>query len=160
MKTPIEDRDLIKQAPHSPRDRFGGFAILGRTVDKCRADTKGRLGEYHYNCPLDNQLFSFKGVNGAQFEAALASTKTYEDVADWLQANGTRKTAAEIKAWSEKVEATKLKDAFAKHDEADQKEVRESCQKAGLNYDSCTLFDWLEADDQASFELHPQLAEK
>lgn len=53
MSTPIIDRDLTKQAPHSPRDRIGGFAIASRTVDKCRASQAGTLGEYHYDCPLD-----------------------------------------------------------------------------------------------------------
>jgi hypothetical protein len=52
MKTPIENRDLTKQAPHSPRDRYGDFAILGRTVDKCRASIAETLGEYHYDCSL------------------------------------------------------------------------------------------------------------
>ena len=37
MNTPIITRDLTKQAPHSPRDRIGGFAIASRAVDKCRA---------------------------------------------------------------------------------------------------------------------------
>jgi len=31
------DRDLTKQAPHSPRDRTGDFVIARRSVDKCRA---------------------------------------------------------------------------------------------------------------------------
>jgi len=51
---------LTKQAPHSPRQRIAGFAIAARTVDKCRASLAGTLGEYHYDCPLDNKLFSFK----------------------------------------------------------------------------------------------------
>src|SRR5580693_1196983 len=105
MKTTIEDRDLTKQAPRSPRDRFGGFAIIGRTVDKCRASISGRLGEYHYDCPLDNQLFGFKGINGEQFKTVVSTSQTYEDVATWLQSNGARKTPEEIRAWSEKVEA-------------------------------------------------------
>src|ERR1700689_1121334 len=114
MKTTLEDRDLTKQAPHSPRDRFGGFAIIGRTVDKCRASISGKLGEYHYDCPLDNQLFGFKGIKGDQFKTAVASAKTYEEVATWLESRGYQKTPAEIREWSDKVEAAKLKDVFAK----------------------------------------------
>jgi hypothetical protein len=34
MNTPILDRDLTKQAPHSPRARVAGFAIADRTTDK------------------------------------------------------------------------------------------------------------------------------
>ena len=97
MNTPILDRDLTKQAPHSPRERIAGFAIADRTTDKCRASIAGTLGEYHYDCPLDNMLFSFKGINGGQFKTAVQAAKNYEDIGVWLQANGTKKTPAEIK---------------------------------------------------------------
>jgi hypothetical protein len=158
MKTTIVDQDLTQEAPHGPRVRFGGFAILGRTVDKCRASIAGKLGEYHYDCPLDNQLFGFKGINGAQFKNAVASAKSYEDVAAWLQANGTRKTAQEITAWSDKVEALKLKDVPTIQAPDHKKEVFQSCEKLGLDFNSATLFEWLEADDEASF--HSQLASR
>ena len=154
MNTKIEDLDLTKQAPHSPRDRFGGFAIIGRTVDKCRASIRGKLGEYHYDCPLDNQLFGFKGINGDQFKKEVASAKTYEEVATWLQSAGNRKTTAEINEWSDKVEAARMKDVFAKKSQAEGQEVVEMCRKLGLDYETATLFEWLAADDQASFEPH------
>ena len=92
MNTPIIDRDLTQQAPHSPRERIAGFAIASRAVDKCRASLTGKAGEYHYDCPLDNQLFSFKGITGDQFKAAVQAANNYEDVGAWLLANGTEKT--------------------------------------------------------------------
>jgi hypothetical protein len=147
----IADRDLSKEAPHSPRDRFGGFAILGRTVDKCRASINGKVGEYHYDCPLDNQLFTFKGINGEQFKKIVQSSKTCEDVAKWLQANGTPKTEQEIRAWSDKVEGAKLKEVMAHKSPDELQQVRRSCEEAGVNFESATLFDWLEADDKHSF---------
>ena len=75
MNKLIIDRDLTKQAPHSPRARLAGFAIAKRTVDKCRASLAGTPGEYHYDCPLDNMLFSFKGINGEQFKTAVQAAK-------------------------------------------------------------------------------------
>ena len=101
MTTPIITRDLTKQAPHSPRERIAGFAIASRAVDKCRASLAGTLGEYHYDCPLDNELFIFKGINGEQFKAAVQAAKNYEEVGAWLLANGTAKTAPEIEDWSD-----------------------------------------------------------
>jgi hypothetical protein len=147
MSTTIIDQDLTKQAPHSPRNRIGGFAIASRTVDKCRADLAGKLGEYHYDCPLDNQLFSFKGINGEQFKAAVRGAKTYEEIGIWLQTNGTKKTQAEIKAWSDGVEA----DSPMKNPEKRDHFI-ENCSKLGLNPETSTTFDWLEADDRASFQ--------
>src|SRR6202142_1658351 len=105
MTTPIIARDLTKQAPHSPRERIAGFAIASRAVDKCRASLAGTLGEYRYDCSLDNMLFSFKGITGEQFKTALQASATYEEVGAWLHASGTAKTATEIKAWSDEVEA-------------------------------------------------------
>ena len=84
MSTPIIVRDLAKQAPRSPRERVSGFVIANRAVDKCRAALAGTPGDYHYDCPLDNMLFSFKGITGEQFKTAVKTSKNYEDVGAWL----------------------------------------------------------------------------
>jgi hypothetical protein len=150
MNTFIIERDLTKQPPHRPRARIAGFAIARRTVDKCRASLAGTPGEYHYDCPLDNMLFSFKGINGGQFKAAVQAAKTYNDVGIWLQANGTVKTPAEIKAWSEEMEAGSL----MKNPEKRASFI-ENCARLGLNPEKSSTFDWLEADDRASFSRVP-----
>jgi len=147
MSTPLANRDLTKQAPHSPRERLGGFVIAKRAVDKCRASLSGKTGEYNFDCPLDNVLFEFKQVTGEQFEAAVRAAKTYEEVGAWLLANGAKKTPEEIKAWSDKVEA----DSLWRHPEKRAYFV-ENCAKLGLNPETTTTFDWLEADDRASFQ--------
>ena len=146
MNIPIIDRDLSKQAPHSPRERIGGFAIACRAVDKCRASLAGALGEYHYDCPLDNHLFSFKGVTADQFKAAVKVAKNYDDVGIWLLDNGTAKTPPEIEDWSDDQEAgSPMKNP--------EKRARfiENCHRLGLDPDKTTTFDWLEADDRFSF---------
>jgi hypothetical protein len=146
MSTPIISRDLTKQAPHSPRERIGGFAIAGRAVDKCRASLAGTLGDYHYDCPLDNLLFAFKGITGEQFKAVVQASTSYEEIGAWLQANGTPKTAAEIKTWSDEMEAGSLM-----KDPAKRSYFIESCSTLGLNPRMNTTFDWLEADDRSTF---------
>ena len=146
MNTPITNLDLTKQAPHSPRERSGGFVIADRTTDKCRAGIAGTLGEYHYDCPLDNVLFSFKGITGAQFKTAVQAAKNYEDVGAWLLANGTKKTPAEIKAWSDETETGSLMKTPEK-----RSYFIESCSALGLNPQMNSTFDWLEADDRETF---------
>ncbi len=148
MNTPIIDRDLTKKAPHSPRERTAGFAIASRTVDKCRASLAGKLGEYHYDCPLDNMLFSFKGIDGGQFKIAVQAAKNYEDIGTWLLANGTKKTSAEIKTWSDEVEAG----SPMKNPEKRAGFIK-NCTQLGLNPEKSSTFDWLEADDRASFKI-------
>jgi len=147
MSTPIITLDLTKQAPHSPRDRIGGFVIAERAVDKCRASLANETGEYHYDCPLDNVLFTFKGITGEQFKSAVQASKTYEDVGAWLQANGTPKTEAEIKKWSDEIEAGSPMKMADRRDT-----FIHNCSKLGLVAETSTTFDWLEADDRASFD--------
>lgn len=160
MKTTIKDRDLTHQAPHSPRERIGGYAILARTVDKCRASIAGKLGDYHYDCPLDNQLFSFKGITGDQFKGVVASAKTYEEVADWLNNNGAKKTASQVMGWSDQMEALKLRDVPSMKDPEHRREVSESCRQLGLDFETARLFEWLEADDKASYQPHEAVGAK
>src|SRR5260370_1338966 len=71
MNTKVIGKDLTEESPRSPRIRVGGYAILGRTLDKCRALVAGNIGEYHFDCPLDNTLFGFKGVKGDDFKAQI-----------------------------------------------------------------------------------------
>jgi hypothetical protein len=146
MNTPITTRDLTKQAPHSPRERLAGFAIASRAVDKCRASLAGTLGDYQYDCPLDNLFFNFKGITGAQFKTAVQASKNYEEVGTWLQANGTTKTPVEIKTWSEAMEAS----SPMKNPERRTAFIQ-NCSKLMLNPQMNSTFDWLEADDRASF---------
>jgi hypothetical protein len=146
MTNETKARDLTKQAPHSPRARLAGFVIATRAVDKCRASLAGTLGEYHYDCPLDNMLFAFKGITGAQFKSAVQASTSYDEVGDWLLANGTAKTPDEIKAWSDQVETS----SPMKNPER-RAQFMDNCSRLMLNPETNTTFDWLEADDRASF---------
>lgn len=146
MKSPRLGRDLTKQPPHSPRERLGDYVIARRTIDKCRASLDGTLGDYHFDCPLDNQLFSFKGINGEQFKKAVQAANSYEDVEVWLEKNGIPKTPVQVKEWSDEMEAASLRN------DPDKREYFvEECTKLGLDPEKATTFDWLEADDRAAF---------
>jgi hypothetical protein len=148
MDTLITGRDLTKQAPHSPRDRLAGFVIASRAADKCRASQAGKLGEFQCDSLLDNLLFAFKGITGGQFRAAARGAMTYEDLGVWLQVNGTRRTPVEIKAWSDAMEtASPLANPERRED------FIASCARLGLAPETTTTFDWLEADDRATFGL-------
>src|SRR5205807_381170 len=105
MHKNVVGKDLRKEAPRSPRVRIGGYAILGRTIDKCRASVAGDIGEYHFDCPLDNMLFGFKGVKGSDFKAQIENGASDQQMAEWLELNGEKKAADEIKHWSDEVEA-------------------------------------------------------
>jgi hypothetical protein len=150
MNTADMVRDLAKQAPRSPRVRLAGFVIASRAVDKCRASLAGTLGEYHFDSPLDKMLFSFKGITGAQFKTAVQASATDDEVGAWLLANGAAKTPLEIKTWSDQVEAS----SPMKNPEG-RARFMDNCSRLMLNPETNTTFDWLEADDRASFSRKP-----
>ena len=139
-------KDLSKEPPRSPRNRIGGYVILARTTDKCRAFLAGKIGEYHYDCPLDNILFGFKGVTGDDFKAKVQAGASDEELAAWLNSHGVPKTAAEIKEWSDGVEAVNPYNDPERRDW-----YSEQTGALGLDPAKTPLFDWLEADDKASF---------
>jgi hypothetical protein len=139
-------KDLTQEAPASPRVRTGGYALLARMADKGRASLAGTLGEYHFDCPLDNYLFDFKGVTGADVLEVIKTGASDEEIAAWLDANGTPKAPEEITAWSDSVEAARPYDSPEKKDW-----FVGVCAEAGIAPATHTLFDYLETDDRLSY---------
>ena len=139
-------KDLTQEAPRSPRLRLGNYAILARTLDKGRAFIAGKIGEYHFDCPLDNMLFDFKGVKGDEVKPLLEKGASDQDIVAWLDSHGTPKTPSVVKAWADGIEAAKP------YENPEKKEwFAGECAKLGLDPAKTTLFDWLEADDKASY---------
>ena len=147
MNTAIKAKDLTKASPRSPRLRVGGYVILARMADKGRAVLAGTHGDYSFSCPTDNILFSFKGVTGADVRPLLESGATDEEIAAWMDRHGRPKTPAEIKSWSDATEA-----GSPYHDPKRREWFIGACVKLGLKPEITTLFDYLEADDRASFK--------
>ena len=61
--------DLTVRPPRSPRVRLGGYVILPRMLDKCRATLAGKNGEYSYDCPMDQGFLTFVGIDPAALKA-------------------------------------------------------------------------------------------
>jgi hypothetical protein len=145
--TTITAKDLTKEAPASARKRTGGYVILSRMADKGRAMLAGNIGEYHFDCPLDNMLFDFKGVKGSDVQKLLEDGASDAEIAAWLDKNGTPKTAEEIKAWSDGLEA------YRPYDNPEKKEWFVGvCQPLNIDPAKNTLFDFLDTDDRVSFK--------
>ena len=141
----MSGKDLTQESPRSPRVRVGGYAILGRTLDKCRALIAGNIGEYHFDCPLDNMLFGFKGIKGDDFKAEVENGKSDDEMVNWLDSHGIKRRPEEVRAWSDEVEANNPSNDPEKRDW-----FVEQLKPLKLDPSRTTLFDWLEKDDQAS----------
>jgi len=139
-------KDLTKQAPTSPSQRTGGYVLLSRMTDKARADIAGKIGEYHTDCPLDHVLLDWKGVEYAGVRKALEAGASDEEIAKHLDTHGTPKTPEEIRAWSDSTNKATIHGDPEKGSWFDGE-----CQKLGLNPARTSTFEWLEADDRASF---------
>lgn len=139
-------KDLRKEPPVSPRERIAGFALLPRTIDKCRATLWGNAGEYHFDCPFDNVLFSWKGIKAADLKLFIAEGNTNDDIAKWVKDTGIPKTADEITRWSDNLMQYK----FLENPKT-QAWLQGENVRLGLKKDA-PLVDMLEADDKASFK--------
>lgn len=139
-------KDLTEQPPRSPRKRLRDYAILGRTLDKCRADLEGRIGEYHYGCPLDQAFLGFKGLNAEEFKNRVDEGGTDMEIAEWLDKNGIPKAPEEIIEWSNSM------DVYSPFEDPEKRDwFAEECERLGLDPEKATLFEMLEKDDLASF---------
>ena len=139
--------DLTKQAPRSPRVRLGGYATLPRMLDKGRAEIAGKNGEYHFNCPLDQRLLGFLGIDAEALRKELAAGKGDGEILEWIQHNSKHKhTDPEIATWSAQAELRVPSDVESR--EYFHELHRKTAPK---REDIATWFDLLDVDDYVSF---------
>ena len=97
----IPHTDLTQRPPRSVRTRLGGYALLPRMFDKCRAEIAGKAGSFHYACPNDQRILGFLGIGADALKAEVAKGKGDGELLAWITANQRDKhTPAEIEAWS------------------------------------------------------------
>lgn len=139
--------DLSKQPPRSPRVRLGGYALLPRLLDKCRAEIAGKSGEYHYNCPLDQQFLSFVGVDAQLLKAEVATGKGDGEILDWINAHASlRRSPWEVAQW------TAWRDQATPSDYETREYFNGMHKDAGPDRtDIVTWCDMLDLDDYVSF---------
>jgi len=93
--------DLTKRAPRSMRVRLGGFALLPRILDKCRATLAGTQGEFNYDCPLDQHFLRFAGIDADALTARVARGGGDGEILAWILENSTTQpTPWSIAQWS------------------------------------------------------------
>jgi hypothetical protein len=92
--------DLTKDYPRSPRAKLAGYVVAGRTLDKCRAALNGTLGEYKFDCPLDNFFFGFAGITAEAFRGHVATGASDEEMAVWIGEHAKKRDPREIIQWN------------------------------------------------------------
>jgi hypothetical protein len=113
--------DLSRDYPRSALERFAGVAMAPRTTDKCRASLAGTLGEYRYNCGLDQKLFAFLGTDKDEFAAAVKAARSDAEVEAFVRQKLAGRSAEEIEEWNRRFfdyEPDLSRDAYAGQREA------------------------------------------
>lgn len=138
--------DLTQHPPRSLRIRLGGYALLPRMLDKGRAEIAGKNGEYHFNCPLDQRILEYLGIEAEALRKELAAGKGDGEILEWIRSNQKNKhTGAEIEAWSDAAEK--------RVPEGEALEYFDELRKTAAPHrsDITTWADLLDVDDYASF---------
>ena len=93
--------DLTTRPPRSPRAQLGGYALLPRMLDKGRATLAGTNGEYHYDCPIDQHILKYLGLDAEALKAQLATGAGDGEILEWINAHAKHaRSPWEIEQWS------------------------------------------------------------
>ena len=140
--------NLTQRPPRSPRIRLGGYVLLPRMLDKCRAELAGTPGEYHYNCPLDQRFLNFTGIDPEALKAEVAKGLGDGEILAWVEANAPIKHSDwEIAQWSA------FREAAVPSDNGSRGFVSGEIAKAGgeNREDIGTWFEFLDLDDHVTY---------
>lgn len=93
--------DLTKSYPRSVSAKWQGIVQLGRAVDKAKAKAHGNLGEYNYDCPMDQGVFEFLGIDGNELLEVVRNAKGDAEIEAYTRPFVAKKSAQEIEQWNQ-----------------------------------------------------------
>ena len=92
--------DLTKEFPRSVHAKWQGIVQLGRTIDKGKAVAHGNVGEYHYNCPMDQAVFGFLNIDHEALMTTIKNAKSDAEIEAYTKGFIDKKSPAEIEEWN------------------------------------------------------------
>jgi hypothetical protein len=116
-------------------------------LDKGRATVAEKNGEYHFNCPMDQRLLAFMGIDADALKKELAAGHGDGEILEWIQKNAKhQRTETEVAAWSV------LAEQRVPSDVESREYFHDIHRKTGpKREDIATWFDLLDLDDYVSF---------
>ena len=88
--------DLTKGYPRSVRDTFAGVVMLGRATDKGKAKLAGTAGEYNFNCPMDQAVFGFLGIDSEEYLNKIRHSTSDGEIEAYAKEFVAKKSPAEV----------------------------------------------------------------
>lgn len=94
--------DLTKTTPRSVSSMMLGIVQLARTTDKAKALAHGNIGEYKYDCPMDEGLFEYLGMDPQAFLKVVKEAKNDSEIEAYAKTFVAKKDARNIEAFNKK----------------------------------------------------------
>ncbi len=79
-----------------------GIVQLARATDKAKAVAHGRVGEYHYDCPMDQGLFEFLGMDPKAFFNVVKDAKDDAEIEAYANVYVAKKDSRSIEEFNKK----------------------------------------------------------
>lgn len=137
-------KDLTKDFPRSPREKVGGYVLAARMLDKCRAELAGVNGEYHFDCPLDNILLEFTGIEAKAFQDFVATGADDEAVGQWIKENAKQTERESVILWNNQLLDKSLSDMPTKIQVFMEDYVQQYVPKGKIIYRFFDIYDYEE----------------
>lgn len=93
--------DLTKEYPRSVHEKLHGIVQLARAIDKGKATANGNVGEYHYDCPMDQAVFSFLGIDAPKLLDVIKGAQSDAEIDAYVKPFVAAKSAGEIDQWND-----------------------------------------------------------
>jgi hypothetical protein len=94
--------DLTKTTPRSVGQTMLGVVQLARTTDKAKALAHGTIGEYKYDCPMDQGLFDYLGMDPKAFLQVVKEAKDDVEIEAYAKTFVSKKDSRSIEAFNKK----------------------------------------------------------
>ena len=92
--------DLTTSYPCSVREKLLGIVQLKRTIEKGKAAAIDKLGEYNYDCAMDQHLFAWLGIGGDELLDVIKSAKSDDEIIEYVAPYVHAKSDEEIEAFN------------------------------------------------------------
>jgi hypothetical protein len=101
-------KDLTTGFPRSPREVLGGYVLVARILDKCRAKLNGTNGEYTFGPGIDEYFWRFTGIESDAFEKFVATGADDDAVAQWIRQHSKVQERIDIVKWNNQLRYARL----------------------------------------------------
>jgi hypothetical protein len=88
--------DLTTGYPRSVHEKLFGVVMLGRALDKGKATAHGTNGEYNFNCPMDQAVLGFLGIDHDALFDVIKNAKSDAEVEAYVKGFVDKKSPQEI----------------------------------------------------------------